>query len=276
MTTEIKHGHAHAGAASEIVEAANKFLASLSEDQKAKATIEYTKGERFFWYYPPLNRSGLPLRDMDDSQRALAMEVIKSTMSEEGFNRSELIMELEDQFEVKISDEDALRSAGRALKESAVQAVKLEGGDEKACSRVRTLARAGIPVMGHLGLTPQSIYKFGTYTVRAKEEEEAAKLIEDSKLLEQAGCFCIVYEKIPAELAAEASKSLTIPTIGIGAGPDCDGQVLVLHDLLGITHEFNPRFLRRYMQLYDEITSAVQNYVSDVRSGDFPNEDESY
>ena len=170
---------------------------------------------------------------------------------------------------------EALASAIRIMKESGAHAVKLEGGSE-VVEGVERILSAGIPVMGHLGLTPQSIYKFGTYTVRAKEEEEAAKLIEDSKLLEQAGCFCIVYEKIPAELAAEASKSLTIPTIGIGAGPDCDGQVLVLHDLLGITHEFNPRFLRRYMQLYDEITSAVQNYVSDVRSGDFPNEEESY
>jgi 3-methyl-2-oxobutanoate hydroxymethyltransferase len=161
------------------------------------------------------------------------------------------------------------------MKESGAHAVKLEGGSEVVESVERILS-AGIPVMGHLGLTPQSIYKFGTYTVRAKEEEEAAKLIEDSKLLEQAGCFSIVYEKIPAGLAAKASKILTIPTIGIGAGPDCDGQVLVLHDLLGITHEFNPRFLRRYMQLYDDITGAVQNYVSDVRSGDFPNEEESY
>ena len=170
---------------------------------------------------------------------------------------------------------EALASAIRIMKESGAHAVKLEGGSE-VVEGVERILSAGIPVMGHLGLTPQSIYKFGTYTVRAKEEEEAAKLIEDSKLLEQSGCFCIVYEKIPAELAAEASKSLTIPTIGIGAGPDCDGQVLVLHDLLGITHEFNPRFLRRYMQLYDDITSAVQNYVSDVRSGDFPNEEESY
>ncbi len=170
---------------------------------------------------------------------------------------------------------EALASAIRIMKESDAHSVKLEGGSEVVESVERILS-AGIRVMGHLGLTPQSIYKFGTYTVRAKEEEEAAKLIEDSKLLEQAGCFSIVYEKIPAGLAAKASKILTIPTIGIGAGPDCDGQVLVLHDLLGITHEFNPRFLRRYMQLYDEITGAVQNYVSDVRSGDFPNEEESY
>ena len=170
---------------------------------------------------------------------------------------------------------EALASAIRIMKESGAHAVKLEGGSEVVESVERILS-AGIPVMGHLGLTPQSIYKFGTYTVRAKEEEEAQKLMQDSKLLEEAGCFSIVYEKIPADLAAAASKSLTIPTIGIGAGPDCDGQVLVLHDLLGITHEFNPRFLRRYLQLYDDITGAVQNYVTDVRSGDFPNEEESY
>jgi len=130
--------------------------------------------------------------------------------------------------------------------------------------------------MGHLGLTPQSIYKFGTYTVRAKEEEEARKLLEDCKLLEKAGCFSIVFEKIPAELAKQASESINIPTIGIGAGAGVDGQVLVLHDLLGITHEFNPRFLRRYMNLYEGISNAVGEYIQDVRSGDFPNQDECY
>jgi 3-methyl-2-oxobutanoate hydroxymethyltransferase len=161
------------------------------------------------------------------------------------------------------------------MKESGAHAVKLEGGSEIVESIERILS-AGIPVMGHLGLTPQSIYKFGTYTVRAKEEEEARKLLEDCKLLEEAGCFSIVFEKIPAELAKQASESITIPTIGIGAGAGVDGQVLVLHDLLGITHEFNPRFLRRYMNLYEDISNAVGEYIQDVRSGDFPNQDECY
>jgi len=169
----------------------------------------------------------------------------------------------------------ALESAIRIMKESGAHAVKLEGGSEIVESIERILT-AGIPVMGHLGLTPQSIYKFGTYSVRAKEEEEAKKLIEDCKLLEKAGCFSVVFEKIPAELAKQASESLNIPTIGIGAGSGVDGQVLVLHDLLGITHEFNPRFLRRYMNLYEEISSAVGSYIDDVRSGDFPNEEECY
>jgi 3-methyl-2-oxobutanoate hydroxymethyltransferase len=169
----------------------------------------------------------------------------------------------------------ALESAIRIMKESGAHAVKLEGGSEIVESIERILS-AGIPVMGHLGLTPQSIYKFGTYTVRAKEEEEARKLLEDCKLLEEAGCFSIVFEKIPAELAKQASQSITIPTIGIGAGAGVDGQVLVLHDLLGITHEFNPRFLRRYMNLYEDISNAVGEYIQDVRSGDFPNQDECY
>ena len=169
----------------------------------------------------------------------------------------------------------ALESAIRIMKESGAHAVKLEGGSEIVESIERILT-AGIPVMGHLGLTPQSIYKFGTYSVRAIEDEEAKKLIEDCKLLEEAGCFSIVFEKIPAELAKQASESLNIPTIGIGAGAGVDGQVLVLHDLLGITHEFNPRFLRRYMNLYEDISSAVSSYIKDVQSGDFPNEDECY
>ena len=169
----------------------------------------------------------------------------------------------------------ALESAIRIMKESGAHAVKLEGGSEIVESVERILS-AGIPVMGHLGLTPQSIYKFGTYTVRAKEEEEARKLLEDCKLLEEAGCFSIVFEKIPAELAKQASETISIPTIGIGAGAGVDGQVLVLHDLLGITHEFNPRFLRRYMNLYEGISNAVGEYVRDVRSGDFPNKDECY
>ena len=135
---------------------------------------------------------------------------------------------------------------------------------------------AGIPVMGHLGLTPQSIYKFGTYTVRAKEEAEAEKLKEDALLLQEAGCFAIVLEKIPAQLATEVSKSLEIPTIGIGAGSGCDGQVLVMHDMLGINNEFKPRFLRKYLNLHEQITGAVQQYIANVRSGDFPNEKEQY
>ena len=170
---------------------------------------------------------------------------------------------------------EALRSAIRIMKESGAHAVKLEGGAEIKESVKRILA-AGIPVMGHLGLTPQSIYKFGTYTVRAKEEEEAEKLMEDAKLLEKLGCFGIVVEKIPAELTKKVSESLTIPTIGIGGGKYADGQVLVVHDLLGMTHEFNPRFLRRYMNLYEEMGNAISNYVRDVKSQDFPNDEEQY
>jgi 3-methyl-2-oxobutanoate hydroxymethyltransferase len=161
------------------------------------------------------------------------------------------------------------------MKESGGHSVKLEGGTE-IIESIQRILTAGIPVMGHLGLTPQSIYKFGTYTVRAKEEEEAEKLIEDAKLLEETGCFAIVLEKVPAKLAKRVSESVSIPIIGIGAGADVDGQVLVLHDMIGMTHEFNPRFLRRYLNLYEDITEAVQNYVSDVKSEDFPNEKEQY
>ncbi len=169
----------------------------------------------------------------------------------------------------------ALKSAIRIMKESGAHSVKLEGGAEVKDSIKRILS-AGIPVMGHLGLTPQSIYKFGTYTVRAKEEEEAKKLIEDAKLLESIGCFGIVLEKIPAKLAKKVSESLTIPTIGIGAGPSCDGQVLVSHDLLGITKDFHPRFLRRYLELFDTIKGAVEHYIADVKAVDFPGEKEQY
>lgn len=169
----------------------------------------------------------------------------------------------------------ALESSIRIMKESGGHAVKLEGGAEIVESIERILT-AGIPVMGHLGLTPQSIYKFGTYTVRARESEEAQKLIEDARVLEAAGCFSIVLEKIPAPLAKLVSESVTIPTIGIGAGADVDGQVLVLHDMLGITMDFSPRFLRRYLNLSDDIHSAVGKYIEDVRSLDFPNEHESY
>ncbi|MCF8715746.1 3-methyl-2-oxobutanoate hydroxymethyltransferase [Joostella atrarenae] len=170
---------------------------------------------------------------------------------------------------------EALRSAIRIMKESGAHAVKLEGGKEIKESTKRIL-NAGIPIMGHLGLTPQSIYKFGTYTVRAKEEEEAKKLKEDAKMLEKAGCFAIVLEKIPAKLAKEVAASVSIPIIGIGAGNGVDGQVLVLHDLLGMTHEFHPRFLRRYLNLYDDMTNAISQYVDDVKSKDFPNDEEQY
>lgn len=170
---------------------------------------------------------------------------------------------------------EALQSAIRIMKESGAHGVKLEGGEEVKESISRILS-AGIPVMGHLGLTPQSIYKFGTYVVRAKEEAEAAKLKEDAILLDKLGCFGIVLEKIPADLAKEVTESLTIPTIGIGAGPHVSGQVLVTHDLLGITKDFHPRFLRRYLDLYEDIKTAVAQYISDVKSSDFPNEKEQY
>lgn len=169
----------------------------------------------------------------------------------------------------------ALASAIRIMKETGAHAIKLEGGEE-ALESIKRIVNAGIPVMGHLGLTPQSIYKFGTYTVRAKEEEEANKLRNDALLLQEAGCFATVLEKIPAQLAKEVSKSLHMPTIGIGAGNDCDGQVLVMHDMLGINTEFKPRFLRQYLNLHEQITGAVQQYITDVKSGDFPNENESY
>jgi 3-methyl-2-oxobutanoate hydroxymethyltransferase len=169
----------------------------------------------------------------------------------------------------------ALSAAIRIMKETGAHAVKMEGGREISESVERILS-AGIPVMGHLGLTPQSIYKFGTYTVRAKEEAEAIRLKEDAKLLEDMGCFSLVLEKIPAALAKEVSESISIPVIGIGAGPDTDGQVLVMHDMLGITQEFKPRFLRRYLDLYDDIKGAVEHYVKDVKDRDFPNEKEQY
>lgn len=169
----------------------------------------------------------------------------------------------------------ALNSAIRIMKESGAHGVKVEGGVEIK-DAVKRILKAGIPVMGHLGLTPQSIYKFGTYTVRAKEEAEANKLIEDAKLLEKLGCFAIVLEKIPAKLTERLQKEILFPLIGIGAGGAADGQVLVLHDLLGLTHEFNPRFLRRYLSLFDTIKDAVGQYKKDVKSGDFPNESEQY
>ena len=173
------------------------------------------------------------------------------------------------------NSKEALNSSIRIMKESGAHAVKLEGGKEVEDS-VKRIISAGIPIMGHLGLTPQSIYKFGTYTVRAKEEEEAEKLISDALVLQEAGCFAVVLEKIPAKLAGEVTRKLSIPTIGIGAGGACDGQVLVLHDMLGITNEFHPRFLRRYLNLYEEITGAVSNYISDIKKKDFPNDKEQY
>jgi 3-methyl-2-oxobutanoate hydroxymethyltransferase len=169
----------------------------------------------------------------------------------------------------------ALESSIRIMKEAEAHAVKLEGGSEVVES-IKRILTAGIPVMGHLGLTPQSIYKFGTYTVRAKEEEEAEKLLNDARLLEEAGCFALVLEKIPRDLAAKVASELSIPVIGIGAGPDVDGQVLVLHDMLGITQDFSPRFLRRYLDLAGAIDGAVRSYCDDVRSGNFPSEGESY
>ena len=173
------------------------------------------------------------------------------------------------------NSKEALSSAIKIMKESGAHAVKMEGGNEILESVERILS-AGIPVMGHLGLTPQSIYKFGTYVVRAKEEEEASKLIEDAKLLEEAGCFSIVLEKIPAKLAKKVAESVTIPIIGIGAGNGVDGQVLVIHDMLGINNEFSPRFLRRYNNLYEQIEKSVKEYIKDVKSTDFPNEKEQY
>jgi len=169
----------------------------------------------------------------------------------------------------------ALASAIRIMKETGAHAVKLEGGEEVLQS-IKSIVSAGVPVMGHLGLTPQSIYKFGTYNVRAKEEEEANKLRNDALLLQEAGCFGIVLEKIPATLAKEVSESLSIPTIGIGAGKYCDGQVLVMHDMLGINTEFKPRFLRQYLNMYEQVTGAVQQYIADIKQKDFPNDSEQY
>jgi 3-methyl-2-oxobutanoate hydroxymethyltransferase len=173
------------------------------------------------------------------------------------------------------NSEIALSSAIRIMKESGAHAVKLEGGSEVEDS-IRRILLAGIPVMGHLGLTPQSIYKFGTYSVRAKEEQEAQKLRDDAKLLDEIGCFALVLEKIPAQLTKDVSEAITIPTIGIGAGKHADGQVLVTHDMLGITKDFKPRFLRRYAELFDAMTDATQRYITDVKGKEFPNDTEQY
>jgi len=175
----------------------------------------------------------------------------------------------------QVTAKEALISAGRMMKEAGAHAVKLEGGKPIA-KTVKKIVDAGIPVMGHLGLTPQSIYKFGTYKVRAKEEEEADQLLKDAKNLEKSGVFSIVLEKIPSPLAKKVTEELSIPTIGIGAGPHCDGQVLVTHDMMGLNKDFSPRFLRRYADLHTEMTNAVDRYITDVKEGDFPNENERY
>ncbi len=191
-----------------------------------------------------------------------------------GVNRALVIADLPF-MSYQVTTKEALISAGRMMKEAGAHAIKLEGG-EPIAHTVKKIVEAGIPVMGHLGLTPQSIYKFGTYKVRATEGQEADDLIRDAKLLEEAGCFSIVLEKIPAKLAEKVSKELAIPTIGIGAGGGCDGQVLVIHDMLGLNKEFNPRFLRRYADMHSVMTDAVQHYIKDVKSKDFPNNDEQY
>ena len=175
----------------------------------------------------------------------------------------------------QVTTKEALKSAGRMMKEAGAHAVKMEGGDPIS-NTVKRIVEAGIPVMGHLGLTPQSIYQFGTYKVRAKEEQEADQLLKDAKILEEAVVFSIVLEKIPSSLAQRVTESVSVPTIGIGAGPYCDGQVLVLHDMLGLNKDFSPRFLRRYADLHSEMDRAVKEYIDDVKSGDFPNEDEQY
>jgi 3-methyl-2-oxobutanoate hydroxymethyltransferase len=175
----------------------------------------------------------------------------------------------------QVTPKEALISAGRMMKEAGAHAVKLEGG-KHVIKTVKKIVNAGIPVMGHLGLTPQSIYKFGTYKVRAQEEQEAEELIRDAKLLEEAGVFSIVLEKIPAKLAKRVTEEVSVPTIGIGAGGECDGQVLVVHDMLGMNKDFSPRFLRRYADIDSVMTDAVKNYVKDVKDKDFPNEEEQY
>jgi 3-methyl-2-oxobutanoate hydroxymethyltransferase len=191
-----------------------------------------------------------------------------------GVNRSFVVVDMP--FGTYQSDSKvALASAIKIMKETGAHAIKLEGGEE-VIESIKRIVSAGIPVMGHLGLTPQSIYKFGTYAVRAKEEAEAEQLKKDCQLLQEAGCFAIVLEKIPANLAKEVSEALIIPTIGIGAGKYCDGQVLVMHDMLGINTEFKPRFLRQYANLHEQITNAVTGYITDVKNKDFPNDSESY
>ena len=173
------------------------------------------------------------------------------------------------------NSKEALHSAIRIMKESGAHGIKLEGGEE-VCESIKRIVGAGVPVMGHLGLTPQSIYKFGTYTVRAKKEEEAEILLKNAQLLQESGCFSLVLEKIPAALGTEVAAQLKIPVIGIGAGGGVDGQVLVMHDMLGITKNFSPRFLRRYLNLYEDIAGATKQYIKDIKDKDFPNEKEQY
>ena len=175
----------------------------------------------------------------------------------------------------QVNADEALRNAGRMVKESGVEAVKLEGG-EKVCATIARIVDVGIPVMGHLGLTPQSIHKFGTYQVRARDPEEADEIRRDARALEDAGAFAIVLEKVPAALATEIAQSLRVPVIGIGAGPGCDGQILVTHDMLGLYTRFHPRFVRRYAEIAQQMTEALSNYVADVRNRDFPSDGESY
>jgi len=191
-----------------------------------------------------------------------------------GVNRALVVADLPF-MSFQVTAKEALSNAGRMMKEAGAHGVKLEGGSS-VINTVKRIVDAGIPVMGHLGLTPQSIYKFGTYKVRAKEEAEAKKLLEDAEELEKAGVFSIVLEKIPAQLAKKVTESVSVPTIGIGAGSDCDGQVLVLHDMLGLNKDFSPRFLRRYADLNKIAGDAIKNYISDVKTGDFPNENERY
>lgn len=192
-----------------------------------------------------------------------------------GVNRALLVVDMPF-LSFQVSDEDALRNAGRILKETGAAAVKMEGGDEAACDRVRALVAAGIPVMGHLGLTPQSVHRFGGYGVRGREPEEADRIVRQAAALEEAGCFALVLELMPTPLAGRVTSSLRIPTIGIGAGPECDGQVLVLPDMLGLNEGFEPRFLRRFGQLGAAAHDAVDAYVRAVREGTYPSERESY
>ena len=176
----------------------------------------------------------------------------------------------------QVSDADALRNAGRVVKETGAEAVKLEGGDEATLSRVRTLVAAGIPVMGHVGLTPQAVHRLGGYGVRGRSSEEADRLLEEAEALGQAGCFAVVLEMVPSSLAARVTRRLDVPTIGIGAGPECDGQVLVLPDMLGLNEGFEPKFLRRFTELGAEVRAAVEAYVRAVKEGGYPGETESY
>lgn len=211
-----------------------------------------------------------------DTTVTVTMEhmVYHSTLVRRGVERALVVADLPF-MSYQVNSDEALRNAGRMVKEAGAEAVKLEGG-EHICETVARIVRAGIPVMGHLGLMPQSIHKYGTYQVRATTDAEAEELRRDAKLLEEAGAFAVVLEKIPGDLAREVTESLQIPVIGIGAGPGCDGQILVTHDMLGICTRFNPRFVRRYAELAGDMHAAFERFVGDVKSGEFPNDDESY